>query len=323
VDAAPEARVGVIVERCPAGSCNTFGTTNFLDEVDPDPRHNLRVALPDGRRLGYAEWGTEDGPTVFDFHGGPGSRLCPSGLPSTLEGLGLRWISVERPGIGLSDPHPNRCVADWPLDVAELADQLGIDEFGVIGWSMGGPYAAATAAVLGDRVTAAGLLAPSTFSPGLSETIEGKGKTGAWELARDDPWTAVTLYTALGLEFRRDPDAASAMLAAGCSEPELEVFALPEVHDLVVQMMLEANRQGAFGFVEDQRVDINPWGFDVTAITASVHVWEGTEDSFSTAGVAQGWVDAVPNGTLHTLPGEGHPFPFTHTQQIAATLFKH
>ena len=52
-------------------------------------------------------------------------------------------ISPDRPGIGLSDPKPGRTVLDWAADVSELAEHLGLQRFSVMGWSMGGPYAAA------------------------------------------------------------------------------------------------------------------------------------------------------------------------------------
>lgn len=44
-------------------------------------------------------------------------------------------------------------MADWPTDVAALADALGIDRFVVAGHSAGGPYAVACAALLLERVS--------------------------------------------------------------------------------------------------------------------------------------------------------------------------
>ena len=55
--------------------------------------------------------------------------------------LGVRVISPDRPGIARSDPQPRRRVLDWPADVAELADQLELATFAVIGWSAGGMFA--------------------------------------------------------------------------------------------------------------------------------------------------------------------------------------
>jgi pimeloyl-ACP methyl ester carboxylesterase len=48
-------------------------------------------------------------------------------------------VSFDRPGYGESDPNPKRTVKSIPLDIEELADQLGLgSKFYVIGFSMGG-----------------------------------------------------------------------------------------------------------------------------------------------------------------------------------------
>ena len=42
---------------------------------DPDPKaREYTVTAPDGRTIGVAEYGPEDGTPVFSIHGTPGSR---------------------------------------------------------------------------------------------------------------------------------------------------------------------------------------------------------------------------------------------------------
>ena len=55
------------------------------------------------------------------------------------ERVGIRLIGLDRPGIGRSDPKAGYQLLDWPDDVMELADQLGIERFAVEGLSGGGP----------------------------------------------------------------------------------------------------------------------------------------------------------------------------------------
>ena len=66
---------------------------------------------------------------------------------------GVRLISPDRPGMGRSTYQPGRRLLDWPADVAHLTEALGIEQFAVMGWSAGGPYAAVCAAKMGGRVT--------------------------------------------------------------------------------------------------------------------------------------------------------------------------
>jgi pimeloyl-ACP methyl ester carboxylesterase len=61
-----------------------------------------------------------------------------------------------------------RILLDWPDDVAITADRLGLDGFAVLEHSAGGPYAAACAVKLADRVSRLGIacgLAPFDRPP--------------------------------------------------------------------------------------------------------------------------------------------------------------
>ena len=110
------------------------------------------VALPDSRRLAYAEWGDANGKCVFFFHGTPHSRLwCPD--EAVTRAAQVRLVTVDRPGIGRSDVLRSRTFGDWPADVVALADTIGVERFAVLGWSSGGPYAAACAALIPGRLT--------------------------------------------------------------------------------------------------------------------------------------------------------------------------
>ena len=98
------------------------------------------------------------------FHGNPGSRLdfAPDRYDEALRAAGVRFIGTDRPGFGLSDPKPGRGHADWPADVSALADSLGLDRFAVLGYSRGGRYALACAALIPERLTAVGTLSAVT-----------------------------------------------------------------------------------------------------------------------------------------------------------------
>ncbi len=71
------------------------------------------LLLPDGRRLGYAEYGDPDGKPVILLHGNPNSRLLYGLMPDCPFRPGLHLIAPDRPGYGLSDFYPPGCgVAD-------------------------------------------------------------------------------------------------------------------------------------------------------------------------------------------------------------------
>jgi pimeloyl-ACP methyl ester carboxylesterase len=88
--------------------------------------------------MGYAQYGRPDGAVVISAHGGLVGRLDVAVAAAAAERAGVRLISPDRPGIGLSDAHHGRTILDWADDVADLLSQLGVDRFAAMGWSMGG-----------------------------------------------------------------------------------------------------------------------------------------------------------------------------------------
>src|SRR5688500_4648224 len=101
--------------------------------------------MPDGRQLAWAEFGAARGRPVLSLHGSPGSRLSRHHDPQPIADVGVRMLTYDRPGYGLSDPLPGRCVADAVADIAAVLDAAGLGRVGVIGGSGGGPHALAAA----------------------------------------------------------------------------------------------------------------------------------------------------------------------------------
>src|SRR5262245_45957094 len=99
------------------------------------------VATKDGRSLAYLEVGDPRGPLVIHNHGGPSSRLEARLFADSAAKAGLRFICVDRPGMGQSGPQESRSYLEWANDLVTIADALGYHEFGVTGWSEGGPWA--------------------------------------------------------------------------------------------------------------------------------------------------------------------------------------
>src|SRR5918996_4665095 len=123
-----------------------------------DDGSDRTIRLRDGRRLGFAEWGDAGGRPLLYFHGWPGSRVEGRLADETARSRRIRMIAVDRPGMGRSDFPPRRTLVDWPDDVVEVAAAVALDRFAVLGISGGGPYAAACAWKLSDRLTRAGLV---------------------------------------------------------------------------------------------------------------------------------------------------------------------
>ena len=127
------------------------------------PGIEKELRLRDGRRLSLWEGGDPTGRPVIFFHGCPDSRRAAISGHVAAAAVGARLVAASRPGYSASDlPEHAQPTGDEHVDVAhdtaELADRLGIGRFAVLGMSVGGPYAVATAALHPDRVRAAGVV---------------------------------------------------------------------------------------------------------------------------------------------------------------------
>jgi pimeloyl-ACP methyl ester carboxylesterase len=134
------------------------------------------VQLRDGRRLTYRSLGRSDGFPVLYMHGAIGSpRWHSAELDAAVAELGIRYLAVNRPGFGGSDPSPRRTVADYAADVKDLADALGLPRFSVIGVSAGAPFALACAWALPGRVVAVAAASPLAPSAALRYRVPVAG----------------------------------------------------------------------------------------------------------------------------------------------------
>jgi pimeloyl-ACP methyl ester carboxylesterase len=289
------------------------------------PYRDDLIRLEDGRALAYAEWGDQSGPPVFLFHGTPHSRLwCPD-EPET-RAAGVRLISVDRPGFGRSDLQLGRRLEDWPADVAELADALEIERFAVAGFSGGGPYAAACSALLGERVTCAGLVSASTYltreRPGALEELDevnrrdfelvehGDRETAARNIAAEwEEWTRSIVeepkrffdpfpVNNQNRWFREDPTRTRPFLGA----------------------VGEALRQGPAGLAWERVIAFEPYPLRLEEISVEVYLWHGELDVVIPRAAAEFLAARIPNCRVTIWPDEGHLAIARHWGEILTAL---
>src|SRR5436189_4775048 len=93
------------------------------------------VRLKNGAVIAFEQYGDPGGVPVIFCHGWPSSRTMARLTDDAARDLGIRIVSLDRPGIGGSSLQPNRGLSDWSPVVRQLVDHLGIGEFRVLGIS--------------------------------------------------------------------------------------------------------------------------------------------------------------------------------------------
>jgi pimeloyl-ACP methyl ester carboxylesterase len=281
----------------------------------PD-RTNQTTTLADGRKLGFAEYGPAQGLPVILFGGASGRYLKPCG-DELLDRVNVRLILVERPGYGLSDHQPNRTLLDWPDDVAQLADHLGLARFAVIAGSQGGPYGAACGYRLADRLSSLTLvsaLAPFDV-PGLTEGM-APALAMLPKLARYAPFMLRPMQGATVAFIRRIPEAAVKRLFANLPPGDQVVLQQPELIQTFVRDFPEAYRQGGRGAAHDIYVVCYPWGFQPAEIRAKTFVWQGEADPNVPPAMGRYFAETIPDCAASFVPGAGHMLFYTHFEAI-------
>ena len=275
--------------------------------AESSPVEDGVLLLGDGRRLGYAQYGQPDGEPIIYFHGHPGSRLEGRFAHQAAAAAGFLVIALDRPGLGLSDIHPGRALTDWPADVAEAADKLGLSRFAVAGASGGGPYALACAWRLRGRVSRAAVV--SGVGPyqvrGITRGMRWQNRAG-FQLGSRWPALAAVLMRSMHRSVIDRPERTIDALARAMSPADAEIVRRPEVRDLLIADLAEAFRQGSDGAMHDMLVLGRPWGFSLREIEPEVYLWQGEADTLVPPAMGRYLAAQIPRCHARMLPGEGH-----------------
>ncbi len=268
-------------------------------------KNSETITMKGGRTLAYGEWGDPAGKPVFHFHGSSGSRL--ERPPDEKMLTGIRLITVDRPGHGLSDFAPGYRLLEWPDDVTALADHLGIDKFAVEGWSFGGPYAMACAFKIPERVHTAGLI--SSFAPyDRPNSTEGMARFNkvALGMAHRTPWLGKPFMRLQGRMMRGDPERLARQMLSSVPESDKELFDQPQTVSVLLESIQEAFRVTSEGAAWEATMLVRPWGFQLEEIGLPVYIWHGEEDVNDPLQCGQYLRDKIPNAQATFFPGEGH-----------------
>ena len=281
------------------------------------------VRLRDGRELAWYEFGDRDGVPCIYMAGTPESGLAGGAYDAAARQAGVRWISVDKPGYGHSDPKPGRSFTDWPDDVAELADHLGLDRFAVAGESGGGAHALAAANALPRRITVVALLA--AMGPVDSDDrFAGMRPTNVllFRLARLAPGLlriGSLIMWGIVLVGQRFP-AVQQRLDAAAPEVDQRATEDPD-YTLRRHAVSDAYRRGARAAADELALFARPWGFRLADIATPVHMWHGTADVNVPIQIAVEMSKQFPDVASHIGEDAAHLVGFqrrTEVMQVVA-----
>jgi pimeloyl-ACP methyl ester carboxylesterase len=289
-----------------------------------NPMRDHIITLSSGRKLAYAEYGDPNGVPMFYFHGWPSSRLQGELMDKVGRERGIRVVAPDRPGIGLSEYHPRRCLLDWPSVVTELAAHLGWKKFHVIGVSGGGPYVLACAYAMPEQLLSAGVIcgAPPLREVGTKELM-WTYRLALWG-QRHAPLLLAPGLSVSGQLMRLPPNSPLMRfyMRSLCERDKLAISD-PELYRILMSSGRVGVRSGARQLAADGSVYSSDWGIDLGNVRFPIHYWHGGRDKNIPAAMAQRFVARLPSAKLTLLPDDGHySLPMLCNEQIVAELHR-
>ena len=267
------------------------------------------VERPIGGRLEVAATGPPGGlPLVF--HVGTPCAALPFGpLVKAAARHELRVVCYSRPGYAGSTPKPGRSVAGAAADTATILDALGADSFVTIGWSGGGPHALACAARLPERCRAAVTLAGvAPFDADGLDWMAGMGEENVTEftLAAQGERALMPFLDGLAPDLGQiGADDVANLLGGLVSEVDRSSLT-GDFAAFVAEGFRRSVSTGIAGWLDDDLAFTRPWGFDLSAITVPVGVWQGAQDRMVPFTHGQWLADHIPGASARLLPSDGH-----------------
>ena len=264
----------------------------------------LLFTRSNGQTIAYFDYGKSDD-VVFFHHGTPSAGPFQPHIRCNADANGFRIIEVVRPGYGSSTAISDRSLNTVSQINLDIADDLGIENFAIIGGSGGGPHALTSGHLAGNRCIAQLIIASIApmddpnfdFTAGMSEEIREKRLLALtsmkdFEAALSEEATKMSSY---------DFDQIKEMLNGDPDNPISD-----ERISSIQAIMQYSFIQGARGWIDDERAFLKPWGFSLEEISTPVQLWVGTKDVNVPQSHSHYLNGIIPNSELHIVEGKNH-----------------
>lgn len=274
-----------------------------------------------GGRIAFADHGPRGAIPAICLHTATTGRHLPASCIAALQAHGLRPITLDRPGYGLTSMPADMPGGDYlahnAFDIIEIMDALGLARASVI--ARGGTMALAHfAAHHADRFDRAAVLNPEPppARDGRFGGLQGHVK----QLVYARPALIAPLASHLSRRAAARTVERLVLQVVGGSQADRDTLADPEVRAAYVRSSQQSAMQGGIGFLGVARSEPHenaPRLTDGSAIT----ILCGAEDTmYDAADSVPHWQTIWPGAQATIVPDTGRMLLFQRPELVAAAL---
>lgn len=264
----------------------------------PEPITRGSVPVGVGRSLAYAEYGCGTGTPVLFIAGAASGALMSFGGPG-LERLGIRLISVDRPGLGASSPHAEKTLESVGADLTALVADLVGHPLPIVANSQGAPFA--IAAALAGAASRLILVSPSdeVAFPAVTEQLPASMRQLVHAV------TAVPAGDALKMFASFTASSFFEMVLGHPAGADVPVYGDSSFRARFRAVVEAGFSQGSLGYAQDTVLAMSRWNIDLSALRVSVDVLFGAEDTVHSPDRGKILASRFPSATRRVVPGLG------------------
>lgn len=186
---------------------------------------------------------------------------------------------------------------------------MGLEEFGVIGRSGGGPHALACAALLPDRIRRAAVLVG--LAPAQAEGLDwfagmAPSNTREYLAVRRQRGLIADRLISIAERIRANPTRHVADFYAELTPADRRVVADAAIRRMLSETYAEAFRTSGYGWIDDLLAFCSPWGFQLSDISVPTMLWHGADDTFSPVEHTRWLAAQIPTSTVIVQPNSAH-----------------
>ncbi|MDQ0379804.1 alpha/beta fold hydrolase [Amycolatopsis thermophila] len=265
------------------------------------------LSLPDGRTLAWSSTAPADGTPVLFLAGAATGRSMTFGSAHLAE-LGVRLVTVDRPGLGGSTHDPRRSAGSTAADLACLVARLG----GAVP-VVANSQAAVFGLALAERGDAARLLLVSPADEVADPRVFARLPASVRQvvtMVRDDPAAARALFAALG------PEGLERMVVDGAGQADRAVYTDPAFLAAFRAALAEGFANDGAGYATDTVLAMTRWPLDWPSIRTPVEVWFGEADRTHSPDLGELLTSRIPGAVRRVVAGAGGALLWTHAKDV-------